>query len=209
MQTPVRSTFNAANRVTAGGARVNLPGRYALASRRDPLGNRREFGCRAMTVSTDAMVLVAPRSGPVGERVLVHLEHLGKLEGRIVLLMKHGFGMTITATDEERQRIASRLEWLEKQAAAAVSDARRYDRHVPNQPVAALTFPGGIMMSCRIVDISASGAAVYSDYIPNIGLPVSLGHISGRVVRRFAEGFAMEFDCPLNLAILERTLADP
>lgn len=172
------------------------------------MGNRREFGCRAMTVSTDAMVLVAPRSGPLGERVLVHLEYFGKLEGRIVLLMEHGFGMTITASDEQRKRIASRLRWLERRAACGVADARRYDRFVPNQPVAALTFPGGIMMSCLIVDISASGAAVLSDYIPNLGLPLCLGHIPGRVVRRFAEGFAMQFDRPLSLAILEQTLAD-
>ncbi len=187
---------------------LNLLGRYSLASRLDAMGNRREFACRVMSMSTDAMTLAAPSVGPIGERAIIHLDPFGKLQGRIVRVHKHGFAIRIAATEAERERIAAKLAWLEKHRNADVADARRFGRSVPRQPIATLTMPGGITMSCLVMDISASGAAVSADYIPNLGMRLSLGQINGRVVRRFEEGFAIEFDHLMTQAGLEQSLSD-
>jgi len=187
---------------------LNMPGRYALASRRDPEGNRREFGCRVMTMSPISMVLVAPVLGPIGERVIVHLERFGRLQGKIVRVLRHGFAMTITTTDGERGKLAGKLVWLDRHRKSAVPDTRRHDRVVPRTPITTLTLPGGITMSCLIIDISASGAAVSADCIPDIGLPVSIGPTRGRVVREFTEGFAVEFERVLSPHLLDQTYID-
>jgi hypothetical protein len=183
---------------------LNLLGRYLLTSRRDATGKRREFACRIMRMSPESLLLVGPSSGPVGERVIVHSDPFGKVEGRIVRPLKHGFTMSIAAGEGERERIATRLDWLRKHQNSAVADSRRFGRFVPRQSIATLTMPGGIIMSCLVIDISASGAAVSADYVPNLGMPLTLGPIQGKVVRRFSEGFAIEFNHLLGESVLEQ-----
>jgi len=189
-------------------ATVNVPGRYALASRLDTRGNRREFACRVVRMSPRAMAVAAPVPGPIGERVITHLERFGKVEGRIVRMLEHGFTMSITATDAERQKLAIKLGWLERHKNQSVPDGRQYDRIVPRHPITTLTLPGGITMSCLVIDMSVSGAAVSADYVPSLGIPLSVGQAKGRVVRRFAQGFAVGFDRLLHRPTLEQTLID-
>jgi predicted DNA-binding protein with PD1-like motif len=48
-------------------------------------------------------------------------------------------------------------------------------------------------MSCRIIDLSLSGAAVAAEKRPPLHSHVSLGRVQSRVVRHLEEGFAIEF----------------
>ena len=63
----------------------------------------------------------------------------------------------------------------------------------PRNPIAALILPNGVNVSCRVVDVSQSGAAITSDQRPQIGSLVTLGKVPGRVVRYLDDGFAIEF----------------
>jgi hypothetical protein len=51
--------------------------------------------------------------------------------------------------------------------------------------------------------MSVSGAAVSADIIPEMGMPLAVGTVVGRVVRQFAGGFAIQFIEPLPLDSLE------
>src|SRR2546426_3704967 len=62
---------------------INLPGRYSLADRRDARGERRQFACRTVNISKDAMVLAAPVNGKLGERVIADIDELGRLQGNV------------------------------------------------------------------------------------------------------------------------------
>ena len=53
--------------------------------------------------------------------------------------------------------------------------------------------PNGTNIGIRIIDLSLSGAGIATDRRPEVGSPVTLGKIPGRVVRHLEEGFAMEF----------------
>ena len=59
--------------------------------------------------------------------------------------------------------------------------------------MARLILPNGVNLSCRVIDISQSGAAVKSDQRPDLGTLVTLGKTPSRVVRHIEEGFAVEF----------------
>ena len=53
--------------------------------------------------------------------------------------------------------------------------------------------PNGVNLTCRIIDLSQSGAAIATDQRPPIGALVTLGKSQGRVVRHLEDGFAVEF----------------
>ncbi len=61
--------------------------------------------------------------------------------------------------------------------------------------MARLVLPNGINVVCRVMDLSASGAAVAiaPDLRSPVGAEVAIGKTPGRIVRNTEDGFAIEF----------------
>ena len=57
--------------------KVVLLGRYMLP-------NRMEYPCQTTDISPGGLHMVAPAKPTVGDRVIVYLEHLGRIEGTAV-----------------------------------------------------------------------------------------------------------------------------
>jgi PilZ domain len=165
---------------------VDLLGRYMLP-------DRREFPCQVVNMSPGGMALVAPVAGQPGERVIAYVDRLGRLEGHIARILEHGFAMTIAATPRKRDKLAAQLTWLANRHLLASPEDRRHGRMAPRNPVTRLVMPNGINVSCRIIDVSLSGAGIASDQRPPIGALITIGKVQGRVVRHLEEGFAVEF----------------
>jgi hypothetical protein len=137
--------------------------------------------------------LAAPTRGHLGERAFATVEHLGKFKGSIVRLLDGGFVMSIVATDDERTKIAAKIEWFEQFKNFDVADQRADSRFVPQNPRSRIVFADGTSEDCFVLDLSASGAAISSQTIPEIGTVLALATIVGRVVRHFDGGFAVRF----------------
>jgi hypothetical protein len=185
---------------------VRVAGRFSLASRRDRNGDRRQFACRAVNMSQTSMMLASPVSGPVGEQVIAYFAEFGTIQGSVSRVLDGGFVMRIIANTDERSRLLRKLIWLEQNKNNDVPDVRNHKRIVPREPISTLTFSDGSMLGCFVIDMSASGAAVSADIVPEIGSAVAVGKIDGRVVRHFAEGFAVEFQNPQSTAKLEQLI---
>jgi hypothetical protein len=166
--------------------RVNLLGRYMLA-------DRREFPCQVVDMSPGGMALIAPVPGETGERVIAYVDHLGRLEGRVVRALPNGFAMTIGATSRKRDKLAAQLTWLANRHILGLPEDRRFGRVAPRNPVAQVIMPNGVNLTCRIIDVSQSGAGISTDQRPPIGTVVTIGKVQGRVVRHLEDGFAIEF----------------
>ena len=166
--------------------RVNLLGRYMLA-------DRREFPCQVLDMSPGGMAVIGPVSGKAGERVVAYIDHVGRLEGTVIRVLPNGFAMSIAATPRKRDKLAAQLTWLANRDILNLPEDRRHDRIVPRNPIALLTLEDGSKMTCRIIDLSLSGAAIAAENRPPLKSLVMLGKVQSRVVRNLEEGFALEF----------------
>ena len=166
--------------------RVNLLGRYMLA-------DRREFPCQVVNMSPGGMAIIAPVGGAPGERIIAYVDHLGRLEGQVARPFQNGFAMTISATARKRDKLAAQLTWLANRHILGLPEDRRHGRIVPRNPVGRLIMPNGVNLTCRIIDVSQSGAGIATNERPPIGALVTLGKVQGRVVRHLEDGFAVEF----------------
>jgi hypothetical protein len=184
-------------------------GRYSLSNRRDMQGNRREFACRTTRISPFQMLVAAPVLGPRGERVISFFGELGKLDGWITDVVEGGFLVDIAVTRAAREGLASKLSWLEKRQRDAVVDLRSQQRIIPENPHTNLIFADGTTLSCFVIDVSPSGVAVSADVDPEIGTRLSVGRAVGQVVRRFNEGFAVQFDRVHQPDYLEQMIQPP
>ena len=168
--------------------KVNLLGRYMLA-------DRREFPCQVVNMSPGGIAIVAPVSGNPGERVIAYVDHLGRLEGKIARALENGFAMTIEATLRKRDKLAAQLTWLANRHILNLPEDRRHGRFIPRKAMARMILPSGNNVTCRVIDLSESGAAIAisPELRPAVGAMVTVGKAMGRVVRHIEDGFAIEF----------------
>ena len=183
-------------------------GRYALESRMRT-GGVQIFACRLQSISTTQIVASAPVLGCLAEGITVNFEPFGTLRGQVVRHVDGGFGMEIDADPEDRDKLASKIDWYKKRTFAGLTDKRKHRRFMPREPRSALILANGHVLPCLIIDMSASGAAVSADVDPPIGEPLALGRVVARVVRRLEVGFAVRFLSELELETMEEMLRAP
>ncbi len=154
--------------------RTKLPGRYALA-------DRREFPCTVIDVSLGGIALTGPRHAKIGDAVSVYISRLGQVAGEVVRQFDGGFAVQLTITTRATESFAERLAALEAEPMLwSMPDATE-----------TASQPQGI--TCTVVDLSLSGANVRVSQPPEVGAMVRLGQSRGRVVQRSKSGAAIKF----------------
>ena len=186
---------------------IAVGGSYSLARWYDPQGRPRSFACRTTRVSPFRMIVDVPMVGKVGDPITSYFSDFGKLEGFISDTMSGAFLFELEMTRPMREKLASKLTWLEKkQKNPAIVDIRKDARTIPASPHSTLTLPDGSIHGCFIIDMSISGAAVSAQLQPPIGMPLAIGACIGRVVRLLPDGFAVKFVETQNRLDLNRLL---
>lgn len=165
---------------------INMQGRLMLAS-------YDEFECMVIDMSPGDMYVTCHGKPRANERVIAYIDHLGRVEGIVLNIDARGFNMSINATDRKREKLAAQLTWLANKHELGLPEDRRHDRLTPKNVAIDLTLDDDTVYSCRIMDLSLSGAAVDVEVRPALGTAVRLGNMRGRIVRHFMEGVAIEF----------------
>lgn len=171
----------------------DVMGSYVLASRALTPAAVQVFACRARSISSHEAVVNAPVSGKPGDDLTMTLQGLGIVRGKINRLLDGGFAIAIDCTEQERQLLATRIDWLKRRTLKAVSDRRAHRRVLPRETRANLVLADGNHLECFIIDMSQSGVAVSADVLPPLGSVAGVGAVSGRVVRYIEAGFAVQF----------------
>ncbi|MFB9264146.1 PilZ domain-containing protein [Bradyrhizobium erythrophlei] len=174
--------------------KISVDGNYTLPNWYDPQGRLRTFACRTTRVSPFRMIVDVPVVGKIGDRLTSYFEEFGKFEGCITDTMNGSFLFELEMTRAMRERFADKLTWIEKkQKDPSILEARNNPRFIPTAPHTVLTLADGSTLSCFIIDVSLSGAAVSAEVQPPVGMPLAIGACIGRVVRYLPNGFAIRF----------------
>lgn len=166
--------------------RISVLGRYMLE-------DRREFPCQVLEMSPGDALVIAPVPGRAGEKVIVYLDLIGRLEGTVIEGIDGGFMMEVSASARKRDKMAAQLTWLANKDILDLPEDRRHERVVPDNRHSTVVLDDGRRYNCKIIDISLSGAAIELAVRPAMGTPVTLGRMRARVIRHFQDGVAVEF----------------
>jgi hypothetical protein len=188
---------------------VSIAARYTLTDWCGSQTYRRKFAGRLIGISSREATLLAPVAGVLGGRVITYCEEFGKLDGSIKRTLDRGFVIRIAATESERRKLAARVEGYEKIKNYDIVDRRAHKRIIPIDPSSTLFLADGSQMDCFVIDISTSGVAVSADLQPDIGTPLAIGSLVGRVVRHLDDGFAIQFVKEQSADGLEQKLIKP
>jgi hypothetical protein len=179
---------------------VELIGRFMRA-------NKQEHPCRLIDISAGgaAIKLMSPVTVGPGERVVAFFDHVGGVEGTVAREFDGGFALKLAASQHKREKLAAQLTWLANRAELDGAEERRHERVAPvGGGLQTLELAEGIKLTCRVLDISVSGASIGTPARPEIGTEVVLGKLRARVMRHHPQGFGVQFIDTQNPAALRR-----
>jgi hypothetical protein len=168
--------------------------------------DRRECPCQLVEISPGDAVFVSPFCGEPGEKVIAYMDNIGRLEGTIVERVEHGFLMSISASQRKRDKLADTLTWLANRHVLNLAEDRRHLRRTPKRTDTSVVFADGTTQTCRVIDMSLSGAALATAVRPPLGSAVKLGRLGARVVRHFDDGIGIEFMRVMSDDAIEQTI---
>lgn len=131
--------------------------------------------CETKDLSEGGVALAAPVHGQAGERVTLHLEKIGQLDGEIVRSFEGGFAIALTISEERRQDLAAQMRAICESSALGLIE----------MPL----LPDGEM------DMSLLGDAVTFDAAMTRGDQRVQGETTARVTRTAGGGAELEFLC--------------
>lgn len=186
----------------------NIAGRYTLSNAQGVIrgSDAQVFACRINSISPAMAVVSAPVSGHVGELVAANFDHFGIIHGHVTRVLPGGFAFDIDTTEEGRENLALKIEWMKKKVFRAVQDKRAHKRVRPRTPQAVLKLVDNTSVPAFIIDVSCSGVAVSADLAPAVGSVMAVGKVLGRVVRKLDVGFAVQFVEVQSMTFVEQLL---
>ncbi len=131
--------------------------------------------CATRDLSEGGVALAAPADGQLGERVTLHLDKIGQLDGEIVRSFDGGFAIALTISEERRQELAAQMRTIFESSALGLIE----------MPM----LPDGDM------DMSLLGDAVAFDAAMTRGDQRLQGETTARVTRNASGGAELEFLC--------------
>lgn len=170
---------------------VIVAGRYMLP-------DRQEFPCTTVDISAGGLLVQCEVPPYRGQRVVVYLNELGRVEGTATRVSKDSFALAITSTSLKRERIAANLTWLANSEDAEVQESRASVRIQPNVGRASLVLSTGKIVPVIVREFSLSGATIKTDLALQADARVTLGTRPAQVVRATESGYALHFLTPLS-----------
>jgi hypothetical protein len=155
--------------------------------------NKQEHPCKLIDISAGGAALISTVVPEIGERIVASFDHLGIIDGEVVRALDGGFAFKIISTAHKREKLVAQLTWLANRNELDSKEGRRHERIAPRNGIATLQLAEDIQLTCRVLDVSISGASVSTPARPVIGSEIMLGRLRARVVRHHSEGFGVQF----------------
>lgn len=187
---------------------ATVAGRYVIGAQPTHPGVNL-FACRLRMIGSDTLRVTAPVIPQRGEQVTASFNSFGTLTGRVSRQFDDGFELTLEQSEDERERLNARITSFSEKLWTTDTDRRLAQRVMPSNPRTVIARPDNWSQPCLIVDYSISGAAVSAAFQPEVGEIVTVGRVTGEVVRLFDFGFAVRFFEPQDADHLEGLLEAP
>ena len=155
--------------------------------------SKEEHPCKLVDISAGGAAVMSPVAVPMGERVVAYFDHIGGIEGMVGAGVRWRLCLQDQRDAAQAREAGGTADLARQSLRAGALDGRRHERVTPKNGDSALQLAEGIMLTCRVLDVSISGASIATPARPEIGTEVMLGKLRARVVRHHPQGFGVQF----------------
>ncbi len=166
--------------------------------------DKRDYPCLVDTITETQMTFLTVGPGVTNFSFICYMDVVGRLPGKICGRIEGGFVATIELTEARMGRVIERLEWYQNHRKAQIEagQAREHDRQSA-QVQAEFRLMNGATYPCEILDVSFSGMAIRTGITISVGSPISVGNLSGVVVRAEGHNIGIKFNDMLSKTSLD------
>lgn len=157
------------------------------------LPDQSEHAATLLNISAGGVALKTEMRPAHGTLVIVYVQDIGRLEGKVVRDFEDGFAIAYTSGARHRDRVVDKLTVQLNPEAIASADDRVHER-VESTGLAHLILADGRETLCHVLDMSFGGVSLAVDEKPRVGEPIVVGRMQGRVVRHHDHGIGVAFD---------------
>ena len=157
------------------------------------------FVCEAVAIGARGLKIVGALAADPGDAVTTHFRDLGEIRGVVESRGDDWFVLAPRETPERIETLARRLEWIVRRHKEGMAERRMSPRFEQDGRRTVLKTSDGREIAGRLLDLSATGAAVGLEANAPffwVGQDVKLDERSARVRRHFPGGIGLEFDAP-------------
>lgn len=155
--------------------------------------DRREHPCELVEVSAGGVKLMTGAPLEVNARIVLLTDGLGRLEGRVLRLVKGGAAVALRCSDKKRERIVECLTWTAHEQGVRMQDQRRSPRFPVEGRTGVEALENGDCFTAGMIDVSATGMLLTAPEPPEIGAKLRVMARHAIVVRLDGEKFAVHF----------------
>jgi hypothetical protein len=154
----------------------------------------REHDCRTEDISPGDVRIAATSLPPIGERVVIYLEGIGRVSGKVARACGEGeVAVIFDFTAHKREKLAEQLTLIINRDLGIEEPVRPTIRD--GAQLVKLEFETGEAYEGEVVDFSLAGITIKSKRPPPlIGVWVRVGTVYGRVSRLIEGGFAIDLE---------------
>ncbi len=168
---------------------VDLSGKFFVPA------EQLEEPCRIVDLSPSGARVASAFVPPTGSQVVLYIDEFGRFECDVVRSEWGHFGVVFRCSALKQARLAEQLEIIAKQGAPQPAPLRRHERRSGGE-LSQFTRSNGQIVHCEVLDLSLSGLSLKTTAKPPVGEVITIGQVSGRVVRHHETGIAVEFSGP-------------
>lgn len=169
---------------------VDLPGKFFVPA------EQREEPCRIVDLSPSGARVASDFVPANDAQVVLYIDDFGRFECDVVRVEWGYFGVVFRCSALKQARLGEQLELIAKQGGSKQSAPLRRHARREGGELSQFTRSNGKTFRCEVLDLSLSGLSLKTIVKPPIGEVITIGHVSGRVVRHHETGIAVEFCGP-------------
>ncbi|GJE62726.1 PilZ domain-containing protein [Methylobacterium trifolii] len=151
-------------------------------------------------VSPDGIRFRSATVPAIDDPLTCSIRHIGVLETRVVRREANAFVVRPTTNRQRGRAVAEFLVDTARLQGPALEGYRTAPRIVPRRTDILVTLEDGSHLPSRLLNLSASGAAIHVERPLALGTRIRIGRTGGSVVRTFPQGAGIAFLVPFDPA---------
>ena len=154
----------------------------------------REHDCRTADISPGDVRIVATTPPDVGERIVIYLDGIGRVSGKVARTCGEGeVAVIFDFSAHKREKLAEQLTLAINRDLGIEPEPHAISG--ADAQLVKLQFETGEAYDGEVIDFSLAGVTIRTRRAPPlIGVWVRVGAIYGRVARLTEDGFAIDFE---------------
>ncbi len=159
-----------------------------------------DFYAVTQDISRDGITLRSAFAPDVDQLLTCSIRYIGQFEARVASAGDNLFVLRLLLSRQRAGEVARTLLTLADEQGRTLEAVREHPRISPTRKDVMVRLEDGRVLPARLINVSASGAALSLDHTLAPGTPITIGATAAQVVRIFRDGIGAAFDFPFDSA---------